>query len=358
MIGWYVHDHGVGHRRRLEAVAPQVSHLVTGLGSGEPPEGLDISWVPLAREDMGGTAHDPTAGGVFHWVPVGDNGLRHRMATLAAWADVTDCGLFVVDGSVEVALFARLLGLPTVVLASRGLRDDRPHHIAYDSATAIIAPWVREAQPRWWPARWLDKTHWVGGLSRWDDRDDLGGPVACDHGRCALLLLGTGGHVLLPHDVEAAAEATPDWHWHVAGRMAPIDHPRVTSHGFVDDVWPLLHHADVVLGPCGAGTVGEVAAAGARYVALPQPRPYREQEDRADHLAEIGLLVRGTSRPRPADWPGLLERARDLPVERWASIHDGKGAQRAAMVLDGLVERGPGRPGFVELDLSAVTSPA
>ena len=341
MIGWYVHHHGVGHRRRLEAVAPHVSGLVTGLGSGDPPEDLDISWVPLAREDTGGSAHDPTAGGVFHWVPVGDGGLRHRMATLAAWADVTDCRLFVVDGSVEVALFARLLGLPTVVVASRGLRDDRPHHIAYDSATAILAPWVREAQPRWWPARWLDKTYWVGGLSRWDDRTDPGAPVDCDHDRCVLLRLGTGGHVLLPGDGAAAADATPDVHWHVAGRMSGIDHPRVTTHGFVHDVWPLLLHADTVVGPCGAGTVGEVAAAGARFVALPQPRPYREQEDRAERLAELDLLVMGPSRPKPEEWPGLLDAARDLPVERWATIHDGKGAMRAAMVLDGLAERGP-----------------
>ncbi len=344
MIGWYVHHHGIGHRRRLEAIAPHVEDHVTGLGSGDPPEDLDVSWVPLAREDTGGSPHDPTAGGVFHWVPVGDDGLRHRMATVAAWADVTDCRLFVVDGSIEVALFARLLGLPTVVIASRGRRDDRPHHIAYDSATAIIAPWVRDAHPRWWPARWLDKTHWVGGLSRWDTRTDPGAPVACDHdGRCALLLLGTGGHVLLPQDVEVAAAATPGWHWHVAGRMAPVTHPGVTHHGFVSDAWPLLQHADVVIGPCGAGAVGEVAAAGARYVALPQPRPYREQEDRAERLADLGRLVLGPSRPQPGEWAPLLAAALELPEDGWSDIHDGKGAHRAAMVLDGLVERGPDR---------------
>ena len=341
MIGWYVHHHGVGHRRRLEAVVPHLTTLVTGLGSGQPPQGLDASWVNLARDDTGGTAHDPTAGGVVHWAPIGDDGLRHRMATLAAWADVTDCRLFVVDGSVEVALFARLLGLPTVVVAARGRRDDRPHHVAFDSATAILAPWTREAQPRW-PARWLAKTHWVGGFSRYDGRTDPGHPVDCDHAPCAALVLGTGGHVLGPDDLVAAAEAMPGWHWHVAGRL-DVDHPRVTAHGFVDDVWPLLRHVEVVVGPCGGGTVGEVAAAGARFVALPQPRPFREQEDKADRLAELGLLVRGPSRPRGDEWAQLVDRAMDLPADGWSWAHDGKGAQRAAMVLDGLAERGPHR---------------
>lgn len=341
MIGWYVHHHGVGHRRRLEAVVPHLSTLVTGLGSGEAPTGLDASWVHLTREDTGGTAHDPTAGGVLHWAPLGDDGLRHRMATVAAWADVTDCRLFVIDGSPEVALFARLLGLPTVVIAARGRRDDRPHHLAFDSATAILAPWLREAHPPGWPTAWLDKTHWVGGMSRYDGRTDPGAPVDCDRSPCAVLLLGTGGHVLSRDDVAAAADHTPGWHWHVAGRMRDVDHPRVTVHGFVDDVWPLLHHATVVLGPCGTGAVGEIGAAGARYVALPQPRPYREQEDKAARLAELGVLVAGPSRPRPADWPALIDAALDLPADGWASVHDGKGAMRAAMVLDGLASRGP-----------------
>lgn len=344
MIGWYVHHHGVGHRRRLEAVVPHLTTHVTGLGSGEPPEALDASWVHLSRDDGGGTATDPTAGGLFHWAPIGDQGLRHRMATLAAWTDVTDCRLFVVDGSVEVALFARLLGLPTVVVAARGRREDRPHHLALDAATAILAPWVRDAQPRW-PSRWLDKTHWVGGFSRYDGRRDPGEPPACGAGRCAVLVLGSGGHVLLPDDVPAAADATPGWHWHVAGRMTPREHPRVVHHGVVDDVWPLLTHADVVVGPSGSGLVGEVAAAGARFVALPQPRPFREQEDRADRLADLGMLVRGPSRPRGAEWAELLDRATELDPSGWAWLHDGKGAARTAMVLDALAERGPVPPG-------------
>lgn len=340
MIGWYVHHHGVGHRRRLETVAPHLNTHVTGLGSGPPATGCDISWVNLARDDTGGTASDPTGGGAFHWAPLGDDGLRHRMATIAAWADVTDCRLFVVDGSVEVAVFARLLGLPTVVIAARGRRDDRPHHLAHDTATAILAPWTRENQPPW-PSRWLAKTHWTGGLSRFDGRTDPGAPVDCEAERCALLILGTGGHVLGADDVVAAADATPDWHWHVAGRMPALDHPRVRFHGFVDDPWPLMRHAAVVAGPCGSGTVGEVAAAAARFVALPQPRPFREQEDKADHLAARGVLVRGPSRPKAVQWPSLLEDALAIPEGAWSSIHDGKGAARAAMALDALAERGP-----------------
>lgn len=342
MIGWYVHHHGDGHLRRLEAVAAHLDTHVTGLGSGHPPrDGAPFSWVSLTRDDSGGTVQDPTAGGALHWAPVGDDGLRHRMATIAAWADVADCRLFVVDGSVEVALLARLLGLPTVLLAQRGHREDRPHHLAMDTAGAIIAPWTQRTQPRW-PSRWLAKTHWTGSFSRFDGRDPAeGDDVACDHDRCVVVVLGTGGHVLSADDMAAAADATPDWHWHVVGRLADPGHERVTPHGVVDDPWPLLCHATVVAGPAGSGVVGEVAAAGARFVALPQPRPFREQEERADRLAEEGLVVRGPSRPKPDQWPGLLDGALALDLDHLLDYHDQRGAARAAHVLEGLAHGGP-----------------
>lgn len=338
MIGWYVHHHGVGHRRRLEAVVPHLSTHVTGLGSGPPPASeLGISWVPLSRDDAGGTATDPTAGGTMHWAPLRDDGLRHRMATIAGWAHVADCRVFVVDGSIEVAMLGRLLGLPTVVMAHRGRREDRPHHLVFDAATAIIAPWSRETQPRW-PGRWLEKTHWIGGLSRYDGRAPTTEGVDCTHDRCVTFVVGTGGHVFGAGDLEAAADATPGWHWHVLGRVPDPDHPRVEHHGWVEDPWPWLCHATVVAGPNGGGLVGEAAAAGARLVALPQPRPYREHEDMALRLGEAGVLVPGPVRPKAADWPVLLDAAMALDPTAWGLLHDGKGAVRAANLLDAMAE--------------------
>ena len=52
----------------------------------------------------------------LHYVPLNHPGVRARMAGIAAWAERTDPALIVVDVSVEIAILARLLSIPTVVV--------------------------------------------------------------------------------------------------------------------------------------------------------------------------------------------------------------------------------------------------
>ncbi len=91
------------------------------------------------------------------------------MAAVAAWVEQARPSLVVVDVSVEVAVLVRAMGVPVVVAAMRGQRDDRAHTTAYDLADALLAPWPA-ALPEPWPQRWLDKTWHVGALSRFDGR--------------------------------------------------------------------------------------------------------------------------------------------------------------------------------------------
>ncbi len=347
MIGWYVHDHGSGHRRRLEAVAPHLSVPVTGMGSGPAGDGVD--WLPLptdATGEPGAAAVDPTAGGALHWAPLGEAGMLGRAQAVTEWVRATGCRLLVVDVSVEMLLLARLLGVATVAVVQPGVRDDTAHRLGYDTAAALLAPWPQDAGAS--GARG-SRTEWTGAFSR-DDRAGAVLPdVDCRHqGRCVALVLGSGGHRIGRDDVRAAAAATPGWCWHVAGdlgagpdRRAPAatlaGGGRVVEHGTLPDVRGLLHHADVVVGPSGGGLVAEVAAAGRPFLALPQPRPFDEQHELARLLARLGCAEVAVTWPTAGVWPGLLERvAAGAPgaPDRWRRWSDGRGAQRAADLVE------------------------
>lgn len=355
MIGWYVHDHGSGHRRRLEAVATHLRTPVTGMGSGPPAAGVD--WLDLPSDASGGPAHDPTAGGTLHWAPLGEPGLLGRARELSRWAETAGCRLLVVDVSVEMLLLGRLLGLPTVAVLQPGDRGDRAHRNGYDTAAALLAPWPREAEG----SRLLDRgpssphpsrTTWTGAFSDADSRVPAVRPEACRGRRCVALVLGRGGHSVRSPDVHAAAAATPEWHWHVVGGLDADDDPLGTAragraagsgdlhrHGWVDDAWPVLSRCDVVVGPPGGGLVGEVAAAGLPFLALPQPRPFGEQEATARLLRRVGCATVARRWPAAGAWPGLLDgllaAAPEAPA-RWRRWSDGLGAQRAARLLDRL----------------------
>ena len=85
MIGYYVHHVGQGHLRQALAVTAASSQPFTLLSSLQRPAGYDGPWVQLPRDDTNDAPTDPTAFGQLHWAPIGDAGLRDRMAMIAEW---------------------------------------------------------------------------------------------------------------------------------------------------------------------------------------------------------------------------------------------------------------------------------
>jgi hypothetical protein len=244
------------------------------------------------------------------------------MASIAAWIDGARPAAFVVDVSVEVAAFVRLMGIPTVVMALPGDRSDPAHQLGYSLADAMLAAWPaglgemeRDLQP------WATRTHHVGGLSRYAGR--AAATPSLSQGRRVLVLQGSGGTNLRPSDVAAAAAATPDWDWQRLGPGA-----------WSDDPWPALCSADVVVTHAGLGALADVAVAARPAVVIPQERPHDEQRATAHALADAGLAVTAANWPNDDRWPDLLARAVDVGGSRWTRWGTDGAAERAAHVID------------------------
>ena len=162
MIGYYIHHQGSGHRHRASSVNRLADVELTGLSTGPRPAGWTGPWVDLPDDAGVGPEQDVTAHGRLHYVPLGSRGLSARMAMIAAWIDTERPEALVVDVSVEVAVLARLHGVPVVVVAQPGHREDAAHRLGYDVASRIIAPWPQrsgdcgERPPRTWsrPGSW------------------------------------------------------------------------------------------------------------------------------------------------------------------------------------------------------------
>lgn len=347
MIGYYAHHHGAGHLQRAAAVSSHLGSGLTVLSSTQPAG--SIPYLPLARDDDGPVVDDMTAAGALHWAPLRDKGFRERNSQIVSWVDRSDCNLLVSDVSVEVLLLARLLSIPSVAVALRGERRDRPHALGYDVASRIIAPWPRAThgdELRQWRAKLI----WVGAVSRFDGRVRETG--ICERpGRCTVVLLGRGGDSMTAGDLREAA-AVQGTHWHVLGGCTPVDQPdrrlnppsevcdgprdqvsSVESLGWVADPWPLLCRADVVVAAAGDAAIADVAAAGRPLIAVPQARPFGEQRANAAALVRHGLCIAEATWPDRGRWPELLEQAETLGGGRWPEYCDGLGTARMADVL-------------------------
>jgi hypothetical protein len=332
-VGWYVHHHGTGHLQRFLAVRTHLERVV-GLSSLPRPAGLSPDeWVRLALDTPADVGSEPTAGGALHWAPLHHDGLRERMAALAGWISAARPDVLVCDVSVEVTSLARLMGVPVVWIAQRGVRRDAPHQLAYALAT-VVAPWTRALATS--DTGLPGTTRFVGAISRFDGRPSEPPPGR----RAVTVVLGGGGHEVRPGQVRDAALAVDDWSWTVAGLGQPAGEPArqpagppVLDRGTVPDTWRLLCDADVVVASAGGNLIAEVAAARRPLVCLPQSRPFGEQHDGADALARAGLAETLSHWPEPAGWRAVLTRAQARDPHGWERLHDGGGAARLAAVI-------------------------
>ena len=343
MIGYYVHHHGHGHRHRATAIATACRTPVIGFSSLPRPAGWPGRWVRLPDDADGvdpGTA-DVTAGATLHWVPRLHAGLAARMGRISAELARGEVTVMVVDVSVEVAVLARLHGIPVAVVAQPGVRTDRAHRTAYDLAERLLAPWPRRPAPDW-PREWLAKTVHLGAVSRFDGRV----PPVHPAGRRVLALWGSGGLDLDPATLAATAAACRRWDWEVAGPPPP-DTARPANMqwiGWSDDMWPLLCAADVVVTHAGQNALAEIAAARRPAVVVPQQRPHDEQRATGRALAAAGTAAVAPRGPAAQDWPALLDEAVDRGGLGWGAWSDGRGAARAAAVLTDLAGGAPCAP--------------
>ena len=327
MIGYYVHHVGHGHLRNALCLAAALAHEVTGLSSLPRPEGWPGGWIELDRDDGAGIARDPDAHGRFHWAPLHDAGLAARMARIAGWIDAARPAALVVDVSVEVAAFGRLMGIPVVEMALPGNRTDPAHRLGYALADAVIAAWPAGLRDM---DRDLDdvadRTHHVGGISRFADRSPTAQP---DPGRRRVLVLqGSGGTSVTESDLAAAATATPGWDWR-----------RIGPGAWSDDPWPALCRSDVVVTHAGLGALADVAAAARPAVVIPADRPHGEQHATARALAVAGLAVTAEGWPEAGRWPELLARALANGGDGWRRWQSHGAAQRAARVVEAVAGR-------------------
>lgn len=336
MIGAYVHHHGRGHRTRVGAVAACLREEVVLFGSDPPPGAARESgvprWVALDVDDDCGPFVDPQAGGTMHWAPVRHPGYRTRMAELAGWAERMSVGW--VDVSVEVALLWRTLGVPTVVSVLPGERGDAPHELVHRQAAAILAAW-----PDWVPLPAhlepvADRVHRVGGISRFASRPrPAPGRDDGDASRPRIVVFGGAG----------GASEGPDY-WPEVARRCRSSQLTVlggASGGWVDDPWPLLCEADLVVSHAGQGAIADLACAGTPAVVVPVERPFGEQHATADVLRTHGVTEVWERLPPPEvtarrlDAVDPTDRARrDRASDAWSRWGTGRAARRAATLLE------------------------
>jgi hypothetical protein len=334
MIGYYAHHHGFGHLARALSIGRRMRRPVTVLTSRKVPHPHPFAAViELPRDDCASYVSEPTAHGALHWAPHHDPGFGARMQAIAQWVRDAQPEAFVVDISVEVASFVRLLGVPLIVIALPGARTDGPHQMVHQLADHIIAAWPQDlAEPEWLRPH-AAKTSYVGGISRFEGRPRI------DHGDFhsatnILVLAGAEGIGVDTAAVEDLQGSLPDTRWTFVG---------ASSTEWTADPWPRICAADVIVTHAGQGCIADVAAAHRPTVVIPQPRPFDEQHATAAVLNRACLAAVVERWPPVEQWPALLERALSWDPTQWRRWRIDGAPDRAAHAIEATARQSAAR---------------
>ncbi len=346
-IAFYLNLQGAGHCRRFEAIAPYFPSdcQLAVVGMDGPPAITDIGR-PVERVSVPGygprspslfmqqqTLHDYHDFLVNH----GDNAAftLAMVSFLSRWQP----DLLVADVGLEASILGRMCGIPVVYGRQHGQRWDKGHTLAYEWAYSLWAPYAAAMEQADCPQWVREKTFYSGGFCRFTGRQRAAvAPSGYAKDKPNILVMtGFGGTEITPQKMAIAAAATPTWRWHWLGSHAPID--GVKGHGVVEDVWPYLCHADLVVANAGHNSTMEIAAAGVPAICIPAARPFAEQQCKAETLRALGLSVVVSTWPESSQWPELRQQSHQQNRSGWAQLQDIESPQRAAHYIAQIAQR-------------------
>jgi len=357
-IGYFVHHQGRGHAERCAAILRALSpDRPATVFCARPeilpdlPANVTVQAIPSLFERQGPTppaldaAETPAT---MHCVPLGWASIRAAVATITGWAAEADPALFVVDVSAELCQMLRIASVPVVAVVQHGDRTDPGHRAAYESGSALLAPYAEALEREDRAPVFRRKTGYFAGIGtpppgdaapdREGARRRLGLPQA---GRIALVIAGGGGLGTPTAPLTMAARAMPDTLFLTVGRTASEWHetevPNLRPLGWVEEIETYLAAADVVIGSAGNTTVHQIAARGRPWLVIPEWRYFDEQRCKALALARIdAAAMRETWPASPGAWRQAMADAEACDLEAQRALVAPDAAADAARWLEDL----------------------
>ncbi|MGB6151343.1 MAG: glycosyltransferase [Pricia sp.] len=293
MLGYYAHSHGSGHcnyANIFSKIFGSALTIFTDRGHAfDNPEQV----VMLENENPDGTEFErddfpePRA---LHYAPVNIKKITQRNLIILDSILQKKISMLIIDVSVEIAMLARVSSIPYVYVRLQGDRDDIPHLNAYEGASFLLAYYPKEMEALDTPAWIIDKTIYLGFLSKFM----FGGNISeqpkeyRERLRPILLYLTGFGGSLVP-DFEGICKdynmfaIGPSW---IRNKAFGFEHI-----GVVKDTKPYIEHADAIIAACGANTTSEILSLEKKFIAMPEIRHYNEQQRMAEYLNRNGWAI-------------------------------------------------------------------
>ncbi|WP_293880723.1 glycosyltransferase [Sphingobacterium sp. UBA1498] len=336
---FYIHHHGAGHLTRALAIAAQLPHNeVVFFGSSLAthkdliPE--DILTIELPFDTPIDSDWDWTSSELnfLHYAPLNVKGIVDRNYLIINFFAKNSLCLLIVDVSVEIALLARLCGIPTVVVRQHGDRSDTPHSLAYESASLLLAPYAKSmAQDI--EKEFMPKTFYSGGFSKYsgmsiEENSSSENQIA--------IFFGQGGTCFdWPLIAQIRRDLPQTSNLHILGTIQnykAID--GVSYYGNSKDAYHILKNCGIVISNAGHNCIMELGDLRKKIICIPAERPFEEQKIKVKLLENAGVAkVVEEKDLLQANWLHIIENTKKLKIEAWEKLMNPKATFEIATQL-------------------------
>ena len=303
VLFYYVHHQGKGHRTLFRQLLPALTrHFEVHALVADPSLTTDTHTHILPAKMPKGYSFTHTFSKAFEGIPFTKEPAE-RVVFLAELIKKHRPVALFSDGSAELAIYARGMGIPVVLNRLLGdIEQDPTQRFAYDCADAIVAffPAAMEMDNY----RYKEKTTYYDFISRFTSTDE----TKNDPGVVSILLGSSGPS---PETIKNIASVS-GYTFEVIGNDEQLDlESPIIQKGRVANLAAALT-GEVVISAAGLNSISELCALQKKMILIPDERPYNEQFVNARQLAAINGCIAADQTMDTSDWQHYIDAATHL----------------------------------------------
>lgn len=306
---YFVHAHGNGHRATFRLLFPELSEFFSVIAittNSEITEHLrenyDVTVIELPpKYSANYEIPEHTFSKAFEVTPYGVEPARRAEAFAKAIIQFKPVA-FYCDGVPELAISARSMGVPVVLVHLHGNIENDPTQVfAHHLADHIVAHFPDFAEQE--DFQFIGKTYYAGYLSKYAETSS---EDATDPDETITILLGYDN---CSPEILQKITADQRYQFKIIGNKELYDlGPNCLQVGIVQDIKSAIS-GKVVISAAGQNSIAELLSLRKSIILLPEERPYREQTIHAEVLAKNNIVLLANEQFSSEQWSKTISRA-------------------------------------------------
>ena len=300
MIAYYAHHHGNGHSNFADQFVrslPEASFIITSSKFNFNTEKVVKITDEHMPDEVYENSHQPLPE-YAHYLPKNHLKLAVRNKEITNNIIKHNISLALIDVSVETAAIFKLSGVPYAYRRMIGDRNDQAHNIAYKAAEFLFAYYPKELESKNTENWVVNKTIYTGFLSRFKFVKNHSFEALKNKNLSNLKILviaGMGGTTINETIIQKIAIETGSFNIQIiggisAGRKNNSD--QINYLGYQNNIKDIIENNDVIISSCGLNLSSEILALKNKFIAIPEERPFFEQELFCQNLVANKLAIR------------------------------------------------------------------